>query len=88
MKLLDLIKTDILKEKRSPLWIMILIIPLGTTAAMFLDMHVRYDYLYKKSLEKGITMWQMLIRENHGVLNWAGFLPLFVAIHVASTRAV
>jgi hypothetical protein len=80
MKLLNLIKTDLIKEKRSPLWIVIFIIPLGTSAAMFFDMYVRYDYLYKKSLEKGITSWEMIIRENHGILNWAGFLPLFVAI--------
>lgn len=80
MKLLNLIKTDLLKEKRSPLWLMIFIIPLGTSGAMFLDMYIRYDYLYGKALEKGIDSWQMLIRENHGVLNWAGFLPLFVAI--------
>jgi Uncharacterized protein conserved in bacteria len=84
MKLLSLIKSDIHKQRRGLIWWMIFVIPLGTAAAMFLDMYLRYkDYLFGVAQKKGITSWQMLLDQNHNVLGWGAFLPLFVAIACA-----
>lgn len=84
MKLLTLIKSEIQKQKKGLIWWMIFVIPLGTTAAMFLDMYLRYkDYLYSVAQKNGITSWQMLLDQNHNILGWGAFLPLFVAIACA-----
>ncbi|MBS4538929.1 ABC transporter permease [Clostridium sp. D2Q-11] len=81
MKLPILIKTELSKQRRGFIWLMILGIPLGTTMAMFLDMYIRYhDYLYVKGQELGFTSWDILLRENHRVLGWGIFLPLFIAV--------
>ncbi|WP_257349893.1 ABC transporter permease [Pseudalkalibacillus decolorationis] len=81
MKLVQLIGTELSKQKRSFLWLFLFIIPLGTTGAMLLDMVIRYDdYLFPNAQENGISSWEMLINENHGVLSWGLFLPVFVAV--------
>lgn len=81
MELLKLVKSDFSKQKRGLLGLIILIIPLGTTAAMFLDMYIRYDdYLFNLAQKQGITSWEMLLMENHSTLQWGIFLPLFVAV--------
>lgn len=84
MKIIELIKADIIKQRRSLLYVIVTVIPLGTTLAMFIDMYIRYhDYLYKLAQKRGINSWQMLLMENHGVLNWGMFLPVFVAVIAA-----
>lgn len=81
MRFLNLVTADFLKQKRGLIWLFLLVIPLGTTSAMFLDMYIRYDdYLYFRAQEKGVSSWEMLLAENHGVLNWGLFLPVFVAV--------
>jgi hypothetical protein len=84
MRLLTLIRSEIQKQKKGLIWWMIFVIPLGTTAAMYLDMYLRYhDYLYNKALKEGLTSWQMLLDQNHNVLAWGAFLPLFIGIACA-----
>jgi len=81
MKLVTLIKTELSKQKRGFIWFMIIGIPLGTTGAMFLDMYLRYhNYLYGIAQKNSMTSWEMLLGENHRVLGWGVFLPLFIAV--------
>lgn len=81
MELVSLLKTEWYKQKRGLLWLFLLIIPSGTTLAMYLDMKIRFtDYLLFRAKEEGINSWEMLLMENHHVLGWGVFLPLFVGI--------
>ncbi|KKI91554.1 hypothetical protein WQ54_14270 [Bacillus sp. SA1-12] len=80
MKLLTLIKLEFYKQKKGWLWLFLLIIPAGTTLAMFLDFTIRYDYLYQNALHEGYTSWDVLLIENHRVLGWGMFLPMFIGI--------
>lgn len=84
MRFLELLKTDLIKEKRSAIWLLIFVIPLGTTAAMIFDMCIRYkSWLYPICEKSGINSWEMLLKENDGPLCWTIFLPLFIAIIAA-----
>ncbi|RSK26783.1 hypothetical protein EJF36_07855 [Bacillus sp. HMF5848] len=84
MEIMSLIHTEWKKQKRSLLWAFILIIPMGTTGAMFLDMNMRYeDYLYPQAVDKGLNSWELLLLENHQILGWGLFVPIFVAIIAA-----
>ncbi|SFI69846.1 MULTISPECIES: ABC transporter permease [unclassified Bacillus (in: firmicutes)] len=81
MNIKKLVRTDVIKQKRGLLWLIIFIIPLGTTVAMFLDMYLRYeDFLYHSIKKQGVTSWEMLLIENHALLQWGKFLPIFVAV--------
>ncbi|WP_221568476.1 ABC transporter permease [Alkalihalobacillus sp. TS-13] len=81
MNVIRLMQTEMIKQKRNLLWLFILVIPTGTTAAMFLDMFIRYeDYLFPKAQEQGISSWEVLVNENHNVLSWGLFLSVFIAI--------
>ncbi|MGM7636722.1 ABC transporter permease [Bacillus sp. Hm123] len=79
MGIATLLKTELQKQKRGFLLLFLLIIPSGTTLAMFLDMNLRYDYLMSIA-EKGESSWDVLLFENHGTLGWGVFLPLFISI--------
>ncbi|WP_416828339.1 ABC transporter permease [Ectobacillus polymachus] len=81
MMLLRCIQNDIGKEKRSALPFLLILIPLGTTGAMFLDMFIRYHtYLAGVAKTKGISSWYILLKEYHGVLGWGFFFPIFIAV--------
>lgn len=54
-------------------------IPAGTTLAMFLDFSIRYDYLLETA-EPGLSSWDLLLIENHRILGWGIFLPMFVGM--------
>lgn len=88
MRLIKLVRNDVMKQKSGFLWLFILVIPLGTTAAMFLDMYIRYDYLFTMAQKRGLTSWEMLVNENHTMLQWGIFLPIFVAIISAMVHQV
>ncbi|TLS37101.1 ABC transporter permease [Pseudalkalibacillus caeni] len=89
MTMINLLRTDFMKQKGGFIWLFLLIIPLGTTAAMFLDMYLRYeDYLYQKVQQQGTTSWHLLLGENHFVLGWGAFLPVFVAVIAALVHHV
>ncbi|WP_338753260.1 ABC transporter permease [Bacillus sp. FJAT-52991] len=79
MGIATLLKTELQKQKRGFLLLFLLLIPSGTTLAMFLDMNIRYDYLMSVA-EKGSSSWDELKAENHAVLGWGTFLPLFISI--------
>jgi hypothetical protein len=76
-----LIRNELEKQRRTLVWPAVVIIPVGACCAMFMDMSIRYkDYLYGQALKKGITSWRMLMLENHNLLGWGVFMPLFIAI--------
>lgn len=88
MRLIKLLRNEAMKQKSGFLWLFISVIPLGTTAAMFLDMYIRYEYLFAMAQKRGLTSWEMLVNENHTVLQWGVFLPVFVAIISAMVHQV
>ncbi|WP_053363563.1 ABC transporter permease [Bacillus sp. FJAT-27251] len=79
MKLHTLIWLEGYKQKKGLIWLFLLVIPAGTTMAMFLDFQIRYDYLLD-TVRPGHTSWDLLLMENHRVLGWGMFLPMFVGI--------
>ena len=81
MKQLSLLKTELRKQKRGYIWLVVMGIPICITGAIFLDMHFRYDsYLYNIAQKNGMTSWEMLLIENQKALGWGIFLPLFIAV--------
>lgn len=79
MKLATLILLESYKQKKGWLWLFLLVIPTGTTLAMFLDINERYDYL-RDTASPGYNSWDILLLENHNVLGWGMFLPMFIGI--------
>lgn len=79
MKLAMLLWLEGYKQKKGWLWLFLLIIPVGTTLAMFLDFNLRYDYLLDTA-KPGYSSWDLLLLENHRVLGWGMFLPMFIGI--------
>jgi len=79
MKLVTLIRLEFFKQKKGWVWLFLLVIPAGTTLAMFLDFSIRYDYLLKTA-RPGYSSWDLLLLENHRVLGWGMFLPMFIGI--------
>ncbi|MFD2043813.1 ABC transporter permease [Ornithinibacillus salinisoli] len=79
MKLAALIWLEIYKQKKGWIWLFLFVIPAGTTLAMFLDFSIRYDYLLDTA-EPGYTSWDLLLLENHRILGWGIFLPMFIGI--------
>jgi len=79
MKLPTLIWLEVSKQKKGWIWFFLLGIPAGTTLAMFLDFSIRYDYLLDTA-EKGLNSWDILLIENHRILGWGIFLPMFISI--------
>jgi hypothetical protein len=80
VKLPTLIKLEWYKQKKSWLWLFLFVIPVGTTLAMFLDFSIRYDFLLQDGGERGYSSWDVLLLENHRILGWGMFLPMFIAI--------
>jgi hypothetical protein len=79
MKLHTLIRLECYKQRKGLIWLFLLVIPAGTTLAMYLDFQIRYDYLLDTA-KSGYTSWDLLLLENHRVLGWGMFLPMFVGI--------
>ncbi|MBZ9533307.1 ABC transporter permease [Cytobacillus oceanisediminis] len=79
MKLATLILLEGYKQKKGWLWLFLLVIPTGTTLAMFLDFTIRYDYLLDTANPE-YGSWDILLIENHSVLGWGMFLPMFIGI--------
>lgn len=80
MNLITLIKLEWYKQKKGWIWLFLLIIPAGTTLAMFLDFSMRYDYLLESGSINGLNSWDLLLIENHRILGWGMFLPMFIGI--------
>lgn len=81
MTFLVCLRNDLQKEKRSVLLPLLVLISLGTTGVMFLDMWLRYDsYLAGIAKTKGVSSWAILLNEYHGVLGWGTFFPIFIAL--------
>ena len=87
MKLATLVWLDLYKQKKGWIWLFLLIIPAGTTLAMFLDFTIRYDYLLDTA-KPGYSSWDLLLLENHRILGWGLFLPMFIGIIYAFLYAV
>lgn len=79
MKLATLFWLELYKQKKGWIWLFLLIIPAGTTLAMFLDFSIRYDYLLDTA-RPGYSSWDLLLLENHRILGWGMFLPMFIGI--------
>jgi hypothetical protein len=79
MKLATLFWLELYKQKKGWIWLFLLIIPAGTTLAMFLDFSIRYDYLLDTA-QPGYSSWDLLLLENHRILGWGMFLPMFIGI--------
>ena len=79
MKLATLFWLELYKQKKGWIWLFLLIIPAGTTLAMFLDFSIRYDYL-QDTAQPGYSSWDLLLLENHRILGWGMFLPMFIGI--------
>lgn len=81
MNLLTLLKAEFNKHKLGVVWLISIGIPVGTSGIMLLDMVLRYNnYLRDLSQKNGISSWEMLLNENHRVLGWGMFIPLFIAL--------
>ena len=79
MKLATWFWLELYKQKKGWIWLFLLIIPAGTTLAMFLDFSIRYDYLFDTA-QPGYSSWDLLLLENHRILGWGIFLPMFIGI--------
>ena len=67
MKLVTWFWLELYKQKKGWIWLFLLIIPAGTTLAMFLDFSIRYDYLFDTA-QPGYSSWDLLLLENHRIL--------------------
>ncbi|NLM51414.1 MAG: ABC transporter permease subunit [Firmicutes bacterium] len=76
-----LIKGELLKQKRSFLWPVVIFTPLVGTLLTFANFCLRYDYLRGLAAKQNLSSWQLLLTQHHFL--WAFFLPL-VATIVAS----
>lgn len=80
----DLVINDIFKQKRTMLMIMVVAIPVCSSLLLFIDFILRYEsYLFPLASQKGITSWQMLLKEQSLVF-FKEYLPLFGAMILGS----
>lgn len=81
--LMTLIKNEFYKQKRSLLLLCILAVPIGIGVLLCVDLGIRYSsYLLPMAHEKGLTAWEMLLREQR-ILYFNDFMPLFGAIIIS-----
>ena len=64
MKLVTLFWLELYKQKKGWIWLFLLIIPVGTTLAMFLDFSIRYDYLLNTAQTGIFFMGFVVIRKS------------------------
>lgn len=80
--LITLVKNEFLKQKRNLLIWVILLIPVAVAILLSIDYTIRYEsWLAPLTMERGMTSWQMLIKEQR-ILYFNDFMPLFSAIIV------
>ncbi|WP_428911615.1 ABC transporter permease [Niallia sp. Krafla_26] len=79
MKITTLLWLELYKQKKGWIWLFLVVIPSGTTLAMFLDFTIRYDYLLDTA-QPGFSSWDLLLLENHRILGWGLFVPMFIGI--------
>ena len=78
--LINLIKNEFTKEKRNLVILFILAIPLGVAFLLCVDFIIRYEsWLLPQAMEKGLTSWQVLVKEQR-ILYFNDFMPLFSAL--------
>lgn len=82
--LINLIKNEFTKEKRNLVILFVLAIPLGVSVLLCIDFLIRYEsWLLPQSIEKGLTSWQVLIKEQR-ILYFNDFMPMFSALILAT----
>lgn len=78
--LMDLIKNEFIKEKRNLVILFILVIPIGVSALLVFDLLIRYEsWLLPQATLKGLTSWQVLIKEQR-ILYFNDNMPLFASL--------
>ncbi len=76
-----LLKTEMMKQKRSLIWAVVFLLPLGMNGMMFLYMIFRdYNKFLNMVDNEGIDLWQAIMLENHYALGWSRFMPIVVAV--------
>ena len=72
-----LLKGEFLKQKKSFIWPVVVLIPLLGAFLSFCNLFFRYDYLMSLEHNQGHNSWQLLLNQHHFI--WA-FLLSLVAI--------
>lgn len=81
MRLGQLFKLELAKQKRSLIWAVVILLPLGINGMMFFYMIFRdYNKFLNMVASEGIGLWQAIILENHYALGWSRFMPIVVAV--------
>ena len=78
--LIDLVKNEFIKEKRNLVILFVLVIPIGISILLVLDFLIRYEsWLLPQANLKGLTSWQVLIKEQR-ILYFNDYMPLFASL--------
>lgn len=82
--LMALIKNEFTKEKRNLVILFVLAIPIAVAALLVFDFLIRYEsWLLPQAMEKGLTSWQILIKEQR-ILYFNDNMPIFSALILAT----
>lgn len=86
---LQLLRTELFKQKRNFLWKIVIFFPLMEAALVYLDLYLRRDYLVQTYAKQGVdTLWGILIQENHSVAMWSVFISMAVVVITAIVHTV
>lgn len=78
--LMNLIKNEFTKGKRNLVILFVLAVPIGVAILLCVDFFIRYEsWLLPQSIEKGLTSWQVLIKEQR-ILYFNDYMPMFSAL--------
>lgn len=78
--LINLIKNEFTKGKRNLVILFVLSVPIGVAILLCIDFLIRYEsWLLPQSIEKGLTSWQVLIKEQR-ILYFNDYMPMFSAL--------
>ncbi|MDU5111254.1 MAG: ABC transporter permease [Clostridium sp.] len=78
--LMNLIKNEFTKGKRNLVILFVLAVPIGVAILLCVDFLIRYEsWLLPQSIEKGLTSWQVLIKEQR-ILYFNDYMPMFSAL--------
>lgn len=78
--LMNLIKNEFTKGKRNLVILFVLAVPIGIAILLCVDFLIRYEsWLLPQSIEKGLTSWQVLIKEQR-ILYFNDYMPMFSAL--------
>lgn len=78
--LLNLVKNEFYKQKRNFVILLVLAIPIAIAVLLSLDFFIRYEsWLLPQGIGKGLTSWQILIKEQR-ILYFNDFIPIFAAL--------